>query len=77
MNKVLPSDIDNAGTLIYMPPECFTHDVQTLAFDIWSCGIALYMMSTRKRPYKFKNDNELMQRIKNGDLIRSSTSLSI
>ena len=56
MDKMNPNEIDQAGTLLYMPPECFK-DVITLSFDVWSCGITLYMMATRKRPYKFRNES--------------------
>jgi serine/threonine protein kinase len=43
-------EIDTVGTLMYMSPECIAGKAK-LSSDIWSCGIALYMIATRKMPY--------------------------
>jgi serine/threonine protein kinase len=43
-------EIDAMGTLMYMSPESIANKAG-LASDIWSCGIALYMIATRKLPY--------------------------
>lgn len=42
-----------------------------MAADVWSCGIALYMMAARKLPYNFKNDSELVFNIKKGRIVRN------
>jgi serine/threonine protein kinase len=49
-------EIDAMGTLIYMSPECIAGKAR-LSSDIWSCGIALYMIATRKLPYKYVNES--------------------
>lgn len=41
------------GTLLYMPPECMK-GVISLPWDIWSCGIICYILSTGQAPYKYK-----------------------
>lgn len=43
-------EIDAMGTLMYMSPECIDNKAR-LPSDIWSFGIALYMIATRKLPY--------------------------
>ena len=46
--------------------------------DMWSCGIALYMMSTRKTPYdNSKEDNNLHALVESGEIVRKSTILFI
>ena len=49
-------EIDAMGTLMYMSPECIAGKAR-LSSDIWSCGIALYMIATRKLPYKYVNES--------------------
>lgn len=53
--SVEKEDEEIAGSLIYMAPECIEGTI-CLANDIWSCGIILYMMVTKKIPYKYRNE---------------------
>lgn len=54
------------GTLLYMAPENFKDNIG-LHCDVWSCGISLYMMSTRKTPYNnSKEENNLPNLVENG-----------
>ena len=66
-------EMDPIGTLLYMAPETLQCKVGVAA-DVWSCGIALYMMAARKLPYNFKNDSELVQSIKKGRIVRNRKS---
>lgn len=67
--------MDPIGTLLYMAPETLQLKVGVTA-DVWSCGVALYMMAARKIPYNYKNDNELVQAIKKGRIVRNRNNLS-
>jgi serine/threonine protein kinase len=62
---------DMHGTLLYMSPESLSGNV-TFGWDVWSCGVACYMLATRKPPYCYKNEDELMDRISNADIVRKS-----
>jgi serine/threonine protein kinase len=63
------------GTLLYMSPESLNNKI-TLASDIYSCGIVLYIMTTRRIPFIYKSESELMHKIEHGDIIRKSKSSS-
>lgn len=39
-----------------MSPEMLKNKVSP-GGDIWSCGIALYMMATKKLPYEFRTED--------------------
>jgi calcium-dependent protein kinase len=70
LSKVKQFIVDEvAGSLIYMSPESLSGTL-TLASDIWSCGIILYMMATKKLPYKYKNEDELISKIEKGYISR-------
>ena len=43
-------ETDPMGTLMYMSPESIDGKIG-ISSDVWSCGIALYMMATKKLPY--------------------------
>jgi serine/threonine protein kinase len=62
-------DSDKSGTLIYAAPEILLsgpyHPQQV---DVWSLGILLYAMATRKFPYPTENDAVLRERICTGKL---------
>jgi serine/threonine protein kinase len=63
------------GTLLYMSPESLNNKV-LLSSDVYSCGIVLYIMATRRIPFIYKNESELMQKIERGDIIRKCTPLA-
>lgn len=63
-------EVEPIGTLLYMAPETLQYKAGVAA-DVWSCGIALYMMAARKIPYNYKNDSELVQVIKKGKIVRN------
>lgn len=66
---------DLLGTLIYMAPESFNGKL-SLTWDMWSCGMIFYMMTTKKMPYSYKNEEELVDKIMKGDFIRKSSRFS-
>lgn len=41
------------GTTVYMPPEAF-EGWYSFSFDIWSCGILLYILLCGCSPFKCK-----------------------
>lgn len=53
------------GTLLFMPPECFTGEYST-KFDVWSAGINAYMMLSGSFPYAGTTANELLNSISEG-----------
>jgi serine/threonine protein kinase len=50
------------GTLLYMSPESIQNKLM-LASDVYSCGIVLYIMATRRIPFRYVNEAELMHKI--------------
>lgn len=66
---------DLLGTLIYMAPESFNGKL-SLTWDMWSCGMIFYMMTTKKMPYSYKNEEELVDKIMKGDFIRKNSRFS-
>lgn len=42
------------GTLLYMSPESLNHEIN-LASDIYSCGIVLYIMATKRIPFIYSS----------------------
>ncbi|MGK7946528.1 MAG: bifunctional serine/threonine-protein kinase/formylglycine-generating enzyme family protein [Microcystaceae cyanobacterium] len=55
------------GTIAYMPPEAFKGEISS-AWDMWSLGIMLVEIITGNLPYEFKDRNQLLARVTNGDL---------
>jgi len=54
----------HCGTLSYMAPEIISHlEHASLSADIWSLGVLLYAMLTKKFPFKAKTERELLQQI--------------
>lgn len=76
LEKGVNKEEETAGSLIYMAPECIEGTL-CLANDIWSCGIILYMLATKKIPYKFKNDEDLIEKIEKGLISRKCNSFVI
>lgn len=55
------------GTIAYMPPEAFDGNISP-AWDLWSLGILLVLMTAKKLPYRFDEPAQLLKRVMNGDL---------
>lgn len=60
----------DAGSLAYMPPECFgsTAAETTLAIDIWAIGIMFYAMLYGTLPFFHKVEDKLIDAIVNQPL---------
>ena len=54
------------GTLKYMAPEVIFDQSYTSKCDVYSLGITLYEMYTRRRPYEGMNKEGMMEKIRNG-----------
>ncbi|MEG3440251.1 bifunctional serine/threonine-protein kinase/formylglycine-generating enzyme family protein [Pannus brasiliensis CCIBt3594] len=55
------------GTIAYMPPEAFDGHISP-AWDMWSLGILLVLMTAKKLPYRFDEPAQLLKKVMNGDL---------
>lgn len=53
------------GTAYYVAPEVIEEEFDNKA-DIWSLGIILYIMLTKKIPFNGKNDRGIIKNIRNG-----------
>ena len=64
--------LENCGTLVYMAPELFSHNVKyTKGVDVWSVGIILYMLLMKgKNPFYNKEDKRetVIKNIKNNNV---------
>lgn len=73
--KILGVDItttgNQMGTIAYMSPEQIQGKQATQQSDIWSCGVIFYELLTGQRPFKGKQNHEIMYSITN----RSAISL--
>ncbi len=47
-----------AGTLPYMAPECWSHDVNTKQMDIYALGLIFFEILTGRRAFEGKSENE-------------------
>lgn len=58
---VRPNSFDLAFTLAYRPPEfLFIGTGKGKPSDVWALGVILYLMSSRKLPFKGSNPDELL-----------------
>ena len=54
-----------AGTKIIMAPEILKGEEYNNKCDLWSLGIIIYQLYTKKIPYNGEVDNEILEQIKN------------
>ena len=54
----------HAGTQMIMAPEILEGKKYTNKCDLWSLGISIFQLYTKKPPYSGKFDNEILQNIK-------------
>mmetsp|Transcript_25177 Transcript_25177/g.57893 ORF Transcript_25177/g.57893 Transcript_25177/m.57893 type:complete len:624 (-) Transcript_25177:173-2044(-) len=64
------------GTLLYVAPEVFTRDYDTQV-DMWSTGVALYLLLTGKAPWKpqTRQGFKLDRRISSGEAVSSALAV--
>mmetsp|Transcript_30733 Transcript_30733/g.56178 ORF Transcript_30733/g.56178 Transcript_30733/m.56178 type:complete len:627 (+) Transcript_30733:97-1977(+) len=64
------------GTLLYVAPEVFTRDYNTQV-DMWSTGVALYLLLTGKAPWKpqTRQGFRLDRRISSGEAVSSALAV--
>jgi NUAK family SNF1-like kinase len=59
----------DAGTLMYMAPECLEKDTQTTpAMDVWAIGVMFYTMLYGNLPFQGNDEKLLIKSIKNDEL---------
>mmetsp|Transcript_4938 Transcript_4938/g.10902 ORF Transcript_4938/g.10902 Transcript_4938/m.10902 type:complete len:619 (-) Transcript_4938:133-1989(-) len=65
------------GTLLYVAPEVFTRRYSTQV-DMWSTGVALYLLLTGKAPWKPESRNgfKLDKRIASGEAVTAALAVS-
>jgi len=54
-----------AGTLEYMAPEIFDRSYNE-KFDLWSCGVIMFILFAGFNPFQGKNDTETIRKIRRG-----------
>jgi serine/threonine protein kinase len=61
-----PTDLNQTycGSPLYMSPELMQHKKYSSSTDLWSIGIILYELITGENPFKVKNYNQLLKKIK-------------
>jgi len=63
------ADAVDAGTIAYMPPECFEGPaVSSPALDIWAIGLMFYAMLYGTLPFYAENEQKTKQKIREGRL---------
>ena len=57
----------DAGSLAYMPPECFAGGAvnTTPALDVWAIGLMFYAMLYGTLPFYSESENDMIKKIKN------------
>ena len=60
------SDKVDAGTVAYMPPECFEAEpaMSAPSLDVWAIGLMFYAMLFGTLPFNASNDQETRKKIK-------------
>jgi serine/threonine protein kinase len=64
-------DVQESGTMEYMPPELFEQSKVTSSpsQDVWAIGIMFYTMIYGTLPFRGKTDKELREKIKEAKLV--------
>lgn len=60
------------GTSLYMAPEVINFSSYNEKCDMWSCGVILYVLLTRRPPFEGADDDEIMENVKTGVYITES-----
>ena len=63
---------EKVGAVFYIAPEILNEEKYDFKCDIWSCGVLLYVMLCGKFPFNGKNNIEIFQNIKDGDICKDS-----
>ena len=60
----------DAGTLLYMAPECLEKVAAETnpALDVWAIGVMFYTMLYGALPFSNSNEKELIKSIKSGEI---------
>ena len=60
----------DAGSIAYMPPECFTNASVTTspALDVWAIGLMFYAMLYGTLPFYSEDESDLIQQIKKNNV---------
>ena len=53
---------DIMGTLCYMAPEVLNEEYNEKC-DLWSCGVIMYILLTKKRPFLGRDDDQTIEKI--------------
>ena len=53
----------NTGTKIFMAPEILRGEEYNNKCDLWSLGVNIYQLYTKKPPYSGKSDNQILKQI--------------
>jgi serine/threonine protein kinase len=64
------------GSPLYMAPEILKYREYTDKSDIWSLGVIIYEIIFKRHPYMSSNHTDLINKIKNEDLIIEDSPLS-
>ena len=56
---------DTIGTLVYCAPEVLSNNY-SMACDIWSCGVLMYLLISGKFPFDGNNEEEIKGKIMSG-----------
>lgn len=59
---------EGCGTLAFSSPEIVSKDPHTKATDVWSMGIVLYILLTKRIPFVSLNWDETVDNIKNKEI---------
>lgn len=64
-------DVQESGTMEYMPPELFEQSkvISSPSQDVWAIGIMFYTMIYGTLPFRGKTDKELREKIKEAKLV--------